>query len=70
MINGWINIYKPSGYSSTYCLNLLKKKYKLNKIGHLGTLDPMAQGVLPVAINEATKTVRLVNNQRKHICLR
>ena len=52
MINGWINIYKPSGYSSTYCLNLLKKKFKLNKIGHLGTLDPMAQGVLPVAINE------------------
>ena len=65
MINGWINIYKPSGYSSTYCLNLLKKKYKLNKIGHLGTLDPMAQGVLPVAINEATKTVRLINKSKK-----
>ena len=65
MINGWINLYKPSGYTSTYCLNLLKKKFNLNKIGHLGTLDPMAQGVLPVAINEATKTVRLVNKLKK-----
>ena len=64
-MNGWINLYKPTGYSSSYCLNLLKKKYKFKKIGHVGTLDPMAEGVLPIAINEATKTVRLVNKSKK-----
>lgn len=64
-MNGWINLYKPVGYSSSYCLNLIKKKYKLKKIGHIGTLDPMAEGVLPVAINEATKTVRFINKSKK-----
>jgi len=65
MIDGWVNLYKPSGYSSSYCLNLLKKKYKFKKIGHIGTLDPMAEGVLPIAVNEATKTVRFVNKSKK-----
>ena len=64
-MNGWINLYKPSGYSSTFCLNLIKKKFKLEKIGHLGTLDPMAEGVLPIAINEATKTINYINHSRK-----
>ena len=65
MINGWLNLYKPTGYSSSCCLNILKKKYKFKKIGHIGTLDPMAEGVLPIAINEATKTVRLINKSKK-----
>ena len=65
MIDGWINLYKPTGYSSSYCLSLLKKKFKFKKIGHTGTLDPMAEGVLPIAINEATKTVRLINKSKK-----
>jgi tRNA pseudouridine55 synthase len=64
-MNGGINLYKPSGYSSTFCLNLIKKKFKLEKIGHLGTLDPMAEGVLPIAINEATKTINYINHSRK-----
>ena len=64
-MNGWINLYKPSGYSSSYCINLLKKKFKFKKIGHIGTLDPMAEGILPVAINEATKTVRFINKSYK-----
>ncbi len=64
-MNGWINLYKPSGYSSTFCLNLIKKKFKLEKIGHLGTLDPMAEGVLPIAINEATKTINYINHSKK-----
>lgn len=65
MINGWINLYKPKGYTSTYCLNLLKKTFKIKKLGFTGTLDPMAEGVLPIAINEATKTIGLVNKSRK-----
>jgi len=65
MVHGWINLYKPTGFSSSYCLNLLKKKYKLKKIGHIGTLDPMAEGVLPIAINEATKTIPFTNKSKK-----
>jgi len=65
MINGWFNLYKPQGYTSTYCLNLIKKRFNLNKIGHIGTLDPMAEGVLPIAINEATKTISYINKNKK-----
>ena len=65
MVHGWINLYKPTGFTSSYCLNLLKKKFKLKKIGHIGTLDPMAEGVLPIAINEATKTIPLINKSKK-----
>ena len=65
MKHGWLNLYKPYGYSSFNCLKLLKKKFDINKIGHIGTLDPMAEGILPVAINEATKTVKLLNHSRK-----
>ena len=65
MVSGWINLYKPSGYSSSYCISLLKKKFKLKKIGHAGTLDPLADGILPVAINEATKTIKFINNNKK-----
>ena len=46
-------------------LKLTKKKFKLKKIGHIGTLDPMAEGVLPIAINEATKTIPLINKSKK-----
>ncbi len=54
-MNGFINFYKPSGESSAYALNRIKKRFKGEKIGHMGTLDPMASGVLPVAIGKATR---------------
>lgn len=54
---GWINLYKPVGYSS---FDLVKQVRRLfprgTKIGHGGTLDPLAQGVLPIAVGEATKS--------------
>ena len=64
-MNGWINIYKPKGYTSTYCLNVLKSKFKLKKIGHAGTLDPLAEGILPVAIGEATKSIPYLSELKK-----
>lgn len=54
-MNGFINLYKPSGMSSAYALNSIKKKFRGNKVGHMGTLDPLAEGVLPVAIGKCTK---------------
>ena len=65
-MNGWINIYKPKGYTSTYCLNVLKSKFKLKKIGHAGTLDPLAEGVLPIAIGEATKSIPYLAEAKKN----
>jgi tRNA pseudouridine55 synthase len=65
MIDGWINLNKPKGFSSAYCLNIIKSKFKKIKIGHAGTLDPLAEGVLPIALGEATKTVSLIHLQFK-----
>lgn len=54
-MNGFINLYKPSGMSSAYALSLIKRRFKGEKIGHMGTLDPLASGVLPVAFGKSTR---------------
>ncbi|MBR6737141.1 MAG: tRNA pseudouridine(55) synthase TruB [Clostridia bacterium] len=54
-MKGFINYYKPSGISSAYAINRIKKLFKGEKIGHMGTLDPLAEGVLPIAIGKATR---------------
>ena len=64
-MNGIINVYKPSGISSNYCLTILKKNLGIKKIGHLGTLDPLACGVLPVMINKGTKLFDFYLNKTK-----
>lgn len=55
--NGVLNVYKPKGYTSRDVVNILKKIYGVKKIGHSGTLDPNATGVLPVCIGKATRLV-------------
>ncbi len=62
---GWINLYKPKNISSFLAIKKIKKKLKINKIGHAGTLDPLAEGVLPVAIGKATKLIPFINNDMK-----
>ncbi|MDQ7031750.1 MAG: tRNA pseudouridine(55) synthase TruB [Desulfonauticus sp.] len=54
-IDGLLLLNKPKGISSTGCLNKIKKHFKLKKIGHGGTLDPLAKGLLLVFIGQATK---------------
>ena len=54
-MQGFINIYKPSGKTSNQVVVEVKKKFNINKVGHMGTLDPMAEGVLPIAIGKATR---------------
>ncbi len=56
-INGIINIYKPQDYTSHDCVNIIRKATGIKKVGHCGTLDPMATGVLPVCIGSATKAI-------------
>jgi len=62
---GWLNVYKPLGLTSFAVVKKIKKHFGLNKIGHAGTLDPLAEGILPIAIGKATKLVSFVNNDIK-----
>lgn len=57
MTNGWIFLNKPEGVSSTLASTLVRRLFKASKAGHVGTLDPFASGVLPIALGEATKTI-------------
>ena len=54
-ITGFVNIIKPTGMTSSDVVLRVKKILKTKKVGHLGTLDPAASGVLPVAVGKATK---------------
>ncbi|WP_338406263.1 tRNA pseudouridine(55) synthase TruB [Wolbachia endosymbiont (group A) of Longitarsus flavicornis] len=54
---GWLNLDKPIGISSAQAVTQVKKIFGIKKAGHLGTLDPLASGVLPIALGEATKTI-------------
>ena len=66
--NGWLNIYKPKGISSAKVVSIVKNSLRGTKVGHCGTLDVEAEGVLPLAIGEATKLVRiLVDSQKQYI---
>lgn len=59
-INGWLVIDKPLGVTSTDVVNRVRRKLDARKVGHGGTLDPLATGLLPLAFGEATKTVAYV----------
>ena len=64
-LQGWINLYKPKNISSFFALKKIKFKFKLNKIGHGGTLDPLAEGILPVAVGKTTKLLQFINKKEK-----
>ena len=63
--NGIINIYKEQGYTSFDVVAKLRGIFKMRKIGHTGTLDPDATGVLPVVLGSATKLVDMLTDKRK-----
>ncbi len=63
--NGIINVYKPKGYSSFQIVNKVRKQTGIKKIGHAGTLDPLATGVLILLINEGTKLFEYFKTKEK-----
>ncbi len=63
--DGWLIIDKPIGLTSTQVGNKIKKALNVKKIGHAGTLDPFASGILPLAIGEATKTAQFLQHTYK-----
>lgn len=63
--HGWIIIDKPAGITSAAVVGKVKRMLGQKKVGHAGTLDPMATGILPLALGEATKTVDYVMTGEK-----
>lgn len=64
-IDGWLVVDKPKGITSTHVVNIVKRLTQAQKAGHGGTLDPLATGVLPIALGEATKTVAYIMDALK-----
>lgn len=67
-MNGLLIINKPKGYTSHDIVNIVRKKLNIKKVGHTGTLDPNATGVLPILIGTGTKISKyLVEHEKKYI---
>ena len=64
-VHGWLVLDKPVGMTSTHAVSLVKRAFQAKRAGHAGTLDPLASGLLPIALGEATKTVPFVMEGRK-----
>ena len=68
-MNGILNLNKPAGYTSFDCVAVLRKLTGEKKIGHTGTLDPQATGVLPVCIGKATRLLEFMDSAPKtYVC--
>ncbi len=61
-----INIYKPKGITSHDVVSRLRRVYSLKKIGHLGTLDPLAEGVLPLCLGQATRLIEYFPSDKRY----
>jgi tRNA pseudouridine55 synthase len=64
-VHGWVVVDKPEGITSTQVVGIVRRVFDAQKAGHAGTLDPMATGVLAVALGEATKTVPYAMDSEK-----
>ena len=64
---GFLNVYKPSGMTSHDVIAVLRRVTKIKQIGHTGTLDPFAEGVLPVCIGKATRLIEYLNDDKAYI---
>ena len=64
-VDGWVNLDKPVGMTSTQAIGKIRRLLGAQKAGHAGTLDPLASGVLPIALGEATKTIPYMQDALK-----
>ncbi len=67
-LSGWVNLDKPAALGSTQAVGRVRRAFGAQKAGHAGTLDPLATGVLPIALGEATKTVPYLVDADKAYC--
>ena len=68
-VSGWLCLDKAVGQTSTACVASVKRLFDAQKVGHAGTLDPLASGALPIALGEATKTVPFVQDGAQALSL-
>ena len=64
-IDGWINLDKPLDLTSTQAMAKVRRILNAQKAGHAGTLDPLATGILPIALGEGTKTIPYAQDRLK-----
>ncbi len=64
-VDGWVNFDKPLEMTSTQAVGKIRWLYNAQKAGHAGTLDPLATGILPIALGEATKTIPFIQDSLK-----
>jgi len=64
---GVVNIYKPKGMTSHDVVGILRKRFKIKQVGHTGTLDPFAEGVLPVCIGKATRLIEYFDDDKEYL---
>ena len=64
-VHGWIVLDKPLDMTSTQAVSAVRRIFNAKKAGHAGTLDPLASGLLPIALGEATKTVPFAVGARR-----
>jgi tRNA pseudouridine55 synthase len=65
VVNGWVCLDKPFELGSTDAVSRVRRLFNAQKAGHAGTLDPLASGILPIALGEATKTVPYLMEAQK-----
>ena len=65
VVNGWVCLDKPLEMGSTDAVSKVRRLFNAQKAGHAGTLDPLASGILPIALGEATKTVPFMMDAEK-----
>ena len=65
IVNGWVCLDKPLEMGSTEAVSKVRRLFDAQKAGHAGTLDPLASGILPIALGEATKTVPFMMEAQK-----
>ena len=64
---GFLNVYKPKGMTSHDVVSFMRKLTGIKQIGHTGTLDPFAEGVLPVCIGKATRLIEYLNDDKEYL---
>ena len=65
-LNGFINLHKPKGWSSHDCVARVRRLLNTKKVGHGGTLDPLASGVLPIAVGRATRLIQYLPSRKAY----
>lgn len=64
---GFLNVYKPAGMTSHDVVSILRKKTGIKQIGHTGTLDPFAEGVLPICVGKATRLIEYLDDDKEYL---